>query len=108
MLLTGKSEQDNPIDDKNWPEYWNIEDREPGAEETNGDGACSRVPELEFRKTSDEWSELLIRLGWQSAGLAILHFAIHGLIRWVELWLQEGEKEVEKVDSEGVCDLDNR
>ena len=62
------------------------------------------MPELELWKTSDEWSELLILLGWQSTGLAILHLAIHGLIRWVELWLQEGEEEVEKVDTKRVCD----
>ena len=103
-LLTGKGEEDNPVDDKNWPEHWDIEDREPGAEEANCDGAGGRVPELELWKTSDEWSELLILLGWQSTGLAILHLAIHGLIRWVELRLQEGEEEVEKVDAEGVCD----
>lgn len=24
--LTGKGEEDNPVDDKNWPEHWDIED----------------------------------------------------------------------------------
>lgn len=103
-ILTSQSEQYQPVDNQNWPKHRDIEDREPGAEKTDGDGSRGRIPELELGKTSNEWPELLVLLCRQFTGGAILHVIIHRFIGGVELRLKEGEEEVQEVDAKRVCD----
>lgn len=103
-IHTGQGEEDEPVDDEYGPEDGNVEDDEPGAEEADGNGAGGGEPELELGQAADEGAELLVLLGGQAAGGAVLHVVVSGLIGGVELGLEEGEEEVEQVDAEGVCD----
>lgn len=60
------------------------------------------MPELEFGQASDEWLELVSLLRRQATCLSVLHLIVYGLVRWVEFRLEEGEEEVEEVDSQGI------
>lgn len=106
MKLTCQGEQNQPVDDEDWPEDRDIEDRKEGASEPDNDGSGCRVPELELGKTSNEWAKLLILFGRKAASGAILHFIVYNLVAGVEFWLEEGEEEVQEVDTEGICDCD--
>lgn len=62
------------------------------------------MPELELRETTDERTELLIVLGGQAGtSITVLETLILGK-GWVEARGEEGEEEVQKIDTEGVCD----
>jgi hypothetical protein len=45
---TRQAKQNQPVDDQDRPEYRQVEDLEPAAEETNGNSLGGRVPELEL------------------------------------------------------------
>lgn len=100
--LTGQEEQDEPVHNQHRPEHRNIKDLEPAADEADEDDTGGRVPELELWQPSNEGPELLVLLCRQGPSRAVLHLVIDGLIGRVELGLQEGEEEIEQVDTEGV------
>ena len=102
--LTREEKQHEPVHNQDRPEDGHVENLKPAAHEGDGDGAGGRVPELELGEPADERAELLILLGRESADGAILHVVVHGLVGGVELGLEEGEKKVEEVDAEGICD----
>ena len=60
------------------------------------------MPELELGQPPDEWSELLILLRGQRAASVAVFEPLVLRERGVEFRLQEGEEEVQEVDSEGV------
>lgn len=95
MQLTRQEEQDEPVHNQNRPEHRDVEDLEPAADEPDDDRSGRGVPELELGESSDKRPELLVLLGRQVSNCAILHLIIQSLIRRVELWLQEGQEEVE-------------
>lgn len=99
---TGEDEQHKPVHQENGPENRDVEDLEPAAHEGDGDGASGRVPELELGETSDEGPELLVLLGRESANSSILHIVVERIVRGVKLGLEEGEEEVEEIDSESI------
>lgn len=100
--LTGQNEEDDPVHDQDRPEDWDVEELEPTAEEGDDNGPGRPVPELELREAADEGLELLILLCGQSAYGTILHLIVDRFIRGVELGLEEGQEQVEKIDSKGV------
>lgn len=60
----GQNEKNDPVHDENRPENWNIEKFEPGTEKPDRNGSGRAVPKFELWQPSNEWSELLIGLGW--------------------------------------------
>ncbi len=100
MRHTRQSEEDQPVDEQYGPEDGHVAEREPGAEEGDGDGTRRGIPELELGQAADERPELLVLLGRQRAGRPVLHLIVHQFVRRVELGLQKGEEEVEEVDAE--------
>lgn len=102
MQRTGEDKQHEPVHQKNRPEDRDVKDLEPAAHEGDGDGAGGRVPELELGETSDEGPELLVFLGRESTNGAILHIVVERIVRGVKLGLEEGEEEVEEIDSKSV------
>lgn len=58
----GHDEENDPVHYEDWPENWDIEDIEPGAEEPDCDGSGGTVPEFELWQPTDERSELFIGL----------------------------------------------
>jgi hypothetical protein len=104
LLAHGKEEEQEPVHDQDGPEDWDVEELEPAAEKANGDGASGPVPELELGKATDEGLELLVRLGGQGADGTVLHVIVELVVGGVELGLQEGEEEVEEVDTERISD----
>jgi len=105
---TRQHKQNDPVNNQYWPEHGDIEDGQPRADETDGNGAGSRVPELELWQTADERSELLVLLGGQAGGsrVTVLETLILGK-RGVELGSQEGKEEVQKIDSESIGDCNS-
>lgn len=99
---TGQDKEDNPVHDQNGPEDGDIEEGEPRAQESDGDGPGSRVPELELRQAANEGPELLILLrGKAGRGVAIFE-ALVMREGGIELGLEEQEEQVEKIDAERV------
>lgn len=86
LRLTGQNEEDEPVHDQNGPEHGNIENLKPAAEEGNGNGTGSTVPELELGQAADERPELLIPLGGQAASTAIFHLVVEHVASGVEFW----------------------
>lgn len=97
--LTREEEEHEPVHEQDGPEDRHVEDLEPAADEGNGDGPRSPVPELELGKASNKGLELVVLAGGKGAHGAILHLIIDGLIGGVELRGEEGEKQVQEVDS---------
>jgi len=104
LLAHGQDKEDHPVHDEDRPEYRDIEDFEPCAEEGDGDGAGSPVPELELWQATDEGSKLLIAFGGKAADVAILHVVFKIIVGGVELGLEESEEQVEQVNPERICD----
>ena len=102
-IRTRQREQNQPINHQHRPEYRHIKDSEPSTRKSNGNRSCSWVPELKFWKSSDERSELLILLSGKAPSRSVFHIVVYGFIRWVEFRLEEGEKEVEEVNTQGIC-----
>lgn len=100
--LTGKNEEDNPVHNQHGPKDGDVEHLEPTAQKRDADGSGGPVPELELGESSDEGLELLILLGGESAHGAILHLIVHLFVRGVKLGLQEGQEQVQKVDSKRI------
>jgi hypothetical protein len=97
-------EKDDPVDHQDGPEDRDIEDGEPRADEADGDGPGSGVPELELREAADEGAELVVLLGGEAGGgVTILEAFVLGE-RGVEFGLKEEQEEVQEVDAESVCD----
>ena len=87
-----QDEENDPVHayDENGPEHGNVEDFEPAADERDGDGPRSRVPELELGQTPYEGPELLILLCGQRHQPTFLElFLLQG---WVEFRCQEGQE----------------
>ena len=102
----GQEHQDQPVHHQNRPEDGQVEDLAPAAGESNADGAGGRVPELELGETAHERLELFVALGGERRG-ACGHAVLHVGVRFegrVEFGRDEGEEEVEEVNSEGVSD----
>ena len=98
--------QNQPVHHQNGPEDGQVEDLTPAAGESDAHGASGRVPELELREAADEGLELLVALGGErrcARRHAVLHIRVR-LKAGVEFGRDEGEEEVEEVDSEGVGD----
>jgi hypothetical protein len=57
------------------------------------------VPELELGQPADERPELLVLLGGECADRAVLHVIVERLVGRVELGLEEGEEEIEQIDT---------
>lgn len=97
--LTRQGKQDQEINHQHRPEDRHVEDAEPRAEKTDGDGPRGRMPELEFGESSDEGSELFVFLGGEaSAGVAVLEAFVLGE-GGVDFGLEECEEEVEEIDA---------
>lgn len=65
-ILTRQDEENKPVENQDRPEYGDVEDLEPSAEERNGNGASGPVPELELRQSTNERFELLIMSSGQT------------------------------------------
>lgn len=94
-VLTRQDKQQDPVNDQDRPEDRNIKDGEPGADESDGEGARGGMPELELGKTSDERTELVVLSCGEARGACVA--VLEALIlckRGVEFWLQEQEEEV--------------
>jgi hypothetical protein len=61
------------------------------------------VPELEFRKTANEGAKFLVLFRRKATCCAILHFIVYSFVAGVEFGLEEGEKEIQEIDPEGIC-----
>ena len=105
---TSQDKQDDPVHDQDGPEDGHVEDLEPGADESEGDGAGSGVPELELGQAADEGAELLVLLGRQAARGPVFHLTVYRIVGRVELGRQESEEHVEEVDAERVGDYANK
>lgn len=100
LSLHGDAEQSDEVHDEDRPENRDIKHLEECAEEGHQSRLGDAVPELEFRESAHEGTELLIRLGWQSRPIICI-------IMWkcrVNLGSEEGKEEVEVVDAESVAD----
>jgi hypothetical protein len=107
---TRQHKQNDPVNNQDRPEHGDIKDSQPGADETDGNGAGGGVPKLELWQTADEGPELLILLGGKAGGTRIT--VLETLVlseRGIELGGQEGKEEVQEIDSEcvGNCDASN-
>lgn len=102
--LTRQDKENQPVHDQDGPENRHVEDGEPGADKGNANGSGCPVPELEFRKTSDERLEFFVSVGWEGANRAIFHLVIQSVARRVEFRLEEGQEKVQKIDSQGISD----
>ena len=58
----GQNNQNEPVENKHWPKDRQIEDLAPRTEESQHDGACGRVPELELGQSAHKGLEFFIRL----------------------------------------------
>lgn len=99
--------QDQPVHHQDRPEHRQIEDLAPTAQKRESDRACRCMPELELRQSSHEGLELFVVLCGERGGLARGYTVLHVRILFeggVELRGDEGEEEVEEVDTEGVGD----
>lgn len=103
LAAHSQHEQNDPVDHQDGPEDGDIEHGEPAAHEADGDGAGGGMPELELRQTSNEGTELFVTLGGETWGTGVAVFQAFILGQGgVEFGGEEGEEEVEEVDSEGV------
>lgn len=102
LTTHGQHKQHDPINHQNRPEHRNIKDFKPSAKEANGNSPGSTMPELEFRQTADERTELIVLIRWESCRSTF--FEIVGFESGVEFGLEESEEEVEEIDANGVCD----
>ncbi|KAA8916406.1 hypothetical protein TRICI_001450 [Trichomonascus ciferrii] len=106
LATHGEGEEDDEVDEEDWPEDGDVEDAEPGADEAREGGAGGIVPELELWQTADERAKLAVLLGvGRGQGLALLHVLIpHVLLkRRVKLGLQERQKQVQQIDAQRVA-----
>lgn len=71
LAAHGQDKEDDPVDNQHRPEYGDVEDGEPTADEADGDGAGSGVPELEFGQAADEGAELVVLFGGEAARVAV-------------------------------------
>lgn len=92
-VLTRQAEQNQPVHNQHRPEDRQVEDLKPAAEEANGNRLGRRVPELELRESAHKGAELLVFLGGEATGVAILHSLIL-LERGIEFGGEEGEEQV--------------
>lgn len=105
--LTRQDEEDDPVDHQDGPKDRDIENGEPRADEADGDGPGSGVPELELGKATDEGAELVVLLGGKAGGgVTVLKAFVLGE-GGVEFGLKEEQEEVQEVDAEGVCDCEH-
>lgn len=105
--LTRQHEEDDPVDHEDGPEDRDIEDGEPRADEADGDGPGSGVPELELGQAADEGAELIVLLGGEAGGgVTVLEAFVLGE-GGVEFGLKEEQEEVQEVDAEGVGDCEH-
>lgn len=89
---TRQHKQNDEVNNQHRPEHGNVEDGQPGTDETNGNGTGGRVPELELRQAADEGSELLVLLGGEAGGaLTILETLVLSEGR-IEFGGQEGKE----------------
>lgn len=102
MALTSQDKEDDPVHDQNGPEDGHVEELEPGAEKRDDDGPRGPVPELELGQAADKGLELFVLPGGEGTDGAVLHVIVGGFVGRVELGLQEGEEQVEQVDSQGI------
>lgn len=99
-----QDEEDDPVDHQDGPKDRDIENGEPRADEADGDGPGSGVPELELGEATDEGAELVVLLGGKAGGgVTVLKAFVLGE-GGVEFGLKEEQEEVQEVDAEGVCD----
>lgn len=100
--------QYQPVYHQHGPKHGQIEDLTPTACKAQSHRSCRRVPEFELGKSAHEGLELLIVLRGQgrlSGRYAIFHICV-GVEGGVEFGGNEGEEEVQKVDTESVGDCD--
>ena len=98
----GQNDQNEPVENKHWPEDGQVEDLAPGTAESKYDGARGRVPEFELGQSAHKGLEFFVRLGRQMRA-AFFH-ALVLFQRGIEFRADEGEEEVKEVDTERVCD----
>lgn len=113
LLAHGQDEKDNPVHDENGPENRHVEDLKPCADKGDDDGTSCPVPKLELGKSADKRLELFVAFCGKSADASVFHVILEVIVGGVKLGLQEGEEEIQEVDSEGVgnnipplCDKD--
>jgi hypothetical protein len=100
--LTGQDEKDNPVHDENGPENGHVEDLKPCAEKGNDNGASGPVPKLELGQSADEGFEFFVAFRGKRADVSVFHVILEVIVGGVKLGLEEGEEEIQEVDSEGV------
>jgi hypothetical protein len=115
--LTRQHKKQQPINHQHRPEHRHIKHTKPTRRERNRHRLRRAIPEFEFRKTSDEGTEFLVVFCRENAGgvgggggTAFFHVGVGvgGVEGGIEFWGEEGEEEVEEVDSEGVGDCGGR
>lgn len=57
-----QAEENKPVHHQNRPEYRDVEDLRPAAQESNRDGSGRGMPELELRESADKRAEFVIVL----------------------------------------------
>lgn len=101
-ILTGQNKEDDPVHDQDRPEDGNVEDLKPRAGKRDDNGAGGPVPELELGESADKGLELLVAFRGEGADVAVLHVVVELIVGGVKLGLEEGEEEVQEIDSEGI------
>lgn len=101
--LTRQAEQNQPVDHQDGPENRQVENLKPAAQKSNGNGLGGAVPELELWEPPHKGPELVFFFCGESRRAAFLH-ALILFERWVEFGRDEGEEQVQEVDTERVCD----
>lgn len=91
--LTRKAKQNQPVHHQHRPEYGQVENLEPAAEEADCDRLCRRVPELKLWQPAYERPELLVLLRGEATSGAVFHAFIL-LKRGVEFRGEKGEEEI--------------
>lgn len=56
LPLHGYNKQDDEVQEKDWPEYWNVKYLEESHSRGSQDSSAARVPKLEFRESTCERS----------------------------------------------------
>lgn len=101
-LLTCQTKQYQPVKNQDRPKDRQIEDLKPARGKAPNNHPRRTIPEFELRQSPNERSKLLILLRRERTPLSFGTTVFEPLIlceRRIELWLQEGKEEVQKVDT---------
>lgn len=72
MTFHRDAEERDEVHDEDGPEHWNVEHVEECTHDSDGGGLGDRIPELEFRKSTNERPELFVAMRWECGTFRVI------------------------------------